>query len=140
MDNHAQRMRQALERQMACLRKADPNLQANIMTQQESDLMHLMVAICNECMLQAKFNRRGNFQMLCDGCFARKKVEHECLIANKRKNPVHASPQQQVVARSRGDDSQHLSKALANGRGVQQAIKHVAATLGTSGKKNTALR
>jgi hypothetical protein len=48
--------------------------------------MHLVFAICNECMLQAegaKFSRRGHFQMLGDGCFARKKVELECLIAYK---------------------------------------------------------
>jgi hypothetical protein len=41
IDNQAQRVRQALERQIACLGSADPWLQANILMQQASALLHL---------------------------------------------------------------------------------------------------
>jgi hypothetical protein len=131
-------MRQALERQIACLRSADPNLQANMMTQQESGQLHLEYAM--QRAAGATFSRRRNFQTSGDCCFARKKGMLERSTAQKRKQPVPSSPQQQNFALSRRDDSQHLSKALANGRGVQQAIEHVAAALGTSGKEDTAFR
>jgi hypothetical protein len=138
IDNHVQRMRQALERQIACLRSADPNLHANMMTQQESGLLHLEDAMVRAA--GATFSRRSNFQMSGDGCFARKKGVLERSMAKKRKQPVPSPPQPQNFAQSRRDDSQHMSKALANGRGVQQAIEHVAAALDTSCKENTAIR
>jgi hypothetical protein len=135
IDNHAQRMRQALERQIACLRSADPNLQANMMPQQESGQLHLEYAMqraAGATLAGAAISKR-----LETAALPARKV---CSTAQKRKQPVPSSPQHQNFALSRRDDSQHLSKALANGRGVQQAIEHVAAALGTSGKEDTAFR
>jgi hypothetical protein len=108
-------MRQALERKIACLRSADPNLQANMITQQESGQLHLEYAMQRAAC--ATFSRRRNFQSSGDRCFARKKGVLERSIAQKRKQPVPLWPQQQNFALSRRDDSQHSSKALANGRG-----------------------
>jgi hypothetical protein len=72
IDHHAQRMRQALERQIACLRNADPHLRANMLTQQASAPLHLEYATKHAA--GATFSQRSNFHKSGDGCFARTRV------------------------------------------------------------------